>query len=62
MEDAMIDKRQFYINGEWVNPATPRDCMVIDPLSFHWATHGFTPLTMGADHRVCDMKVMKVPS
>jgi aldehyde dehydrogenase (NAD+) len=31
MEDAMIDKRQFYINGEWVNPHTPRDCMVIDP-------------------------------
>jgi aldehyde dehydrogenase (NAD+) len=31
MEDAMIDKRQFYINGEWVNPSQPRDCMVIDP-------------------------------
>ncbi len=27
----MQDKRHFYINGAWVAPATPRDCMVIDP-------------------------------
>ena len=27
----MIEKRQFYINGEWVDPATPRDHHVIDP-------------------------------
>jgi aldehyde dehydrogenase (NAD+) len=27
----MIEKRQFYINGAWVAPATPRDCPVIDP-------------------------------
>ncbi len=27
----MIEKRQFYINGAWVNPSAPRDCMVIDP-------------------------------
>ena len=27
----MLDKRQFYINGAWVGPATPRDCAVIDP-------------------------------
>ncbi len=27
----MIEKREFYINGKWVAPATPRDCDVIDP-------------------------------
>ena len=27
----MIEKREFYINGRWVAPATPRDCPVIDP-------------------------------
>ena len=27
----MIEKRQFYINGAWVNPASPRDHNVIDP-------------------------------
>ena len=27
----MIEKRQFYINGAWVNPAQPRDMDVIDP-------------------------------
>ncbi|MHC0052321.1 aldehyde dehydrogenase family protein [Actibacterium sp. D379-3] len=27
----MIEKRQFYINGMWVDPAAPRDCTVIDP-------------------------------
>ena len=27
----MIEKRQFYINGAWVDPVTPRDMDVIDP-------------------------------
>ncbi|MDV4144870.1 aldehyde dehydrogenase family protein [Shimia sp. FJ5] len=27
----MIEKRQFYINGAWVDPAAPRDMDVIDP-------------------------------
>ena len=27
----MHDKRQFYINGEWVNPAQPNDLEVINP-------------------------------
>ncbi|WP_158965516.1 aldehyde dehydrogenase family protein [Chachezhania sediminis] len=27
----MIEKRDFYINGKWVAPATPRDHQVIDP-------------------------------
>ena len=27
----MIIKRDFYINGAWTAPATPRDCEVIDP-------------------------------
>jgi aldehyde dehydrogenase (NAD+) len=27
----MLEKRQFYINGEWVDPATPNDHNVIDP-------------------------------
>jgi aldehyde dehydrogenase (NAD+) len=27
----MIDRRQFYIDGEWVSPAAPRDLPVIDP-------------------------------
>ena len=27
----MILKRDFYINGAWVGPVTPRDCAVIDP-------------------------------
>ena len=27
----MLDKRQFYINGQWVNPATPCDHAVINP-------------------------------
>jgi len=27
----MIEKRQFYINGEWVNPAQPHDHEVINP-------------------------------
>lgn len=27
----MLDKRKFYINGEWVDPITPRDLEVINP-------------------------------
>ncbi len=27
----MIEKRQFYINGEWVDPKEGRDCEVINP-------------------------------
>ena len=27
----MIEKRDFYINGAWVAPAKPRDCLVINP-------------------------------
>ncbi len=27
----MIEKREFYINGQWVAPAKARDCAVIDP-------------------------------
>jgi aldehyde dehydrogenase (NAD+) len=27
----MIERRQFYINGAWVNPAIPRDLEVINP-------------------------------
>ena len=27
----MIEKRQFYINGQWVAPSAPRDHQVIDP-------------------------------
>ncbi|MBI6630111.1 aldehyde dehydrogenase family protein [Pontibaca salina] len=27
----MIEKRQFYINGKWVDPALPNDFQVIDP-------------------------------
>ncbi|WP_296425252.1 aldehyde dehydrogenase family protein [Yoonia sp.] len=27
----MIDKRNFYINGNWVAPVKARDCLVIDP-------------------------------
>ncbi len=27
----MIEKRQFYINGQWVDPSAPNDFQVIDP-------------------------------
>ena len=27
----MLEKREFYINGEWVSPAKPNDYHVIDP-------------------------------
>lgn len=27
----MLEKRQFYINGKWVDPASPRDHLVINP-------------------------------
>jgi aldehyde dehydrogenase (NAD+) len=27
----MIERRNFYINGAWVPPQAPRDCLVIDP-------------------------------
>jgi aldehyde dehydrogenase (NAD+) len=27
----MIERRAFYINGQWVAPLAPRDCAVIDP-------------------------------
>ncbi|EBA14765.1 aldehyde dehydrogenase family protein [Roseobacter sp. SK209-2-6] len=27
----MIEKRDFYINGQWVAPSQPQDCEVIDP-------------------------------
>ena len=27
----MIEHRKFYIDGNWVDPAIPRDCDVIDP-------------------------------
>ena len=28
---ALADLRKFYINGQWVDPANPRDLEVIDP-------------------------------
>jgi aldehyde dehydrogenase (NAD+) len=31
LEKFMIEKREFYINGEWVSPRAGRDCEVIDP-------------------------------
>jgi aldehyde dehydrogenase (NAD+) len=27
----MIDKKKFYINGEWIDPSIPNDHKVIDP-------------------------------
>jgi len=27
----MITKRNFYVNGQWVAPAAPHDCLVLDP-------------------------------
>ena len=27
----MLDKRKFYINGEWVNPSISNDLEVINP-------------------------------
>lgn len=27
----MLEHRKFYINGQWVDPVTPRDCEVINP-------------------------------
>ena len=27
----MLDKRKFYINGEWVDPIAPHDLEVINP-------------------------------
>lgn len=27
----MLDKRAFFINGQWVAPQSPRDHLVIDP-------------------------------
>ena len=27
----MIDKRKFYINGQWVSPSKPNDYEVINP-------------------------------
>jgi aldehyde dehydrogenase (NAD+) len=30
-ENTMIERREFYINGQWVAPLSPRDCAVIDP-------------------------------
>jgi aldehyde dehydrogenase (NAD+) len=31
MEDVMLEKRDFYINGSWVAPSQPNDFPVIDP-------------------------------
>jgi hypothetical protein len=27
----MLNKRKFYINGQWVDPIKPKDCNVINP-------------------------------
>ena len=27
----MLDKKNFYINGEWVSPKKPNDLKVVDP-------------------------------
>ena len=27
----MLDKKKFYINGEWVSPKSPKEIQVIDP-------------------------------
>ena len=27
----MLDKKNFYINGEWVSPKSPKEIQVIDP-------------------------------
>ena len=31
LEADMIDKRQFYINGQWVSPVKANDFDIIDP-------------------------------
>ena len=31
MSDTMLDRRQFYIDGAWVDPAVANDFDVIDP-------------------------------
>ena len=31
IENDMLDKKKFYINGEWVNPYKKNDCEVINP-------------------------------
>ena len=31
MTDTIIDRRNFYINGEWVAPSQPNDFDVVDP-------------------------------
>ena len=27
----MLDKKKFYINGQWISPKRPKDHIVIDP-------------------------------
>ena len=41
----MRDYMQFYINGEWVDPATPRSLDVIDPATEEVAGH----ISLGSD-------------
>ncbi len=44
----MIDKRKFYINGEWVNPAKKNDCKVINPSNEEAYAH----ISLGSKHDV----------
>ena len=41
----MRDYMQFYINGEWVDPATPQSLDVIDPATEEVAGH----ISLGSD-------------
>ena len=27
----MLNKKKFYINGQWIDPLKPNDCNVINP-------------------------------
>ena len=45
MSDALLDRRQFYIDGEWVDPATANDFDVINPST----EEAFAVISLGSE-------------
>ena len=44
----MLDKRKFYINGEWISPYKPNDFNVINPSN----EDSFAVISLGAKEDV----------
>ena len=51
-EDSMLEKLQFYIDGQWVDPVEPRTIDVINPATEEAYAVSYTHLTLPTSPKV----------